>query len=349
MKHRQGMAFCFYLSWLVGASCAHAQSSVKIEGLLDVWAGQTRVKAANGTTRTANVLSSGGMQTPYIGFGGREDLGGGLYGVFQLDAFVRPDTGDAARSDTDPLWSRNAYVGLGTNRSGELVIGRASTPLIGALFATNPWLASSTFSASFANHWAGTVQGDTSFANSLRYVSPSFGPLRLMAHYSLGEERADGPDKQKGKSLDLRIDYAQGPWLALVALRTINLSNNEDGRKQQTLLVGGSYDFGPAKVYGQFMRVDDRYRNRLSNVDRNGFSTGVRVPVGQWALIAAYSRSTIDDDFATTPRVRNTWSIGGDYFLSKRTDLYIAYLKDTLREPQGVQTSRAGIGLRHRF
>ena len=73
----------------LGATAAHAQSSVSVYGLIDLSMGQSQ---APGAKATKNV-NSGNMSTSFIGFKGSEDLGGGLKANFQLEQRLDLDTG----------------------------------------------------------------------------------------------------------------------------------------------------------------------------------------------------------------------------------------------------------------
>ena len=77
---------------------AQAQSSVNVYGLMDLSVGST--KAPGGTATTA--VDSGKLTTSYYGFGGREDLGGGLAATFRIEGFLRAASGDAGRFTGDP-------------------------------------------------------------------------------------------------------------------------------------------------------------------------------------------------------------------------------------------------------
>ena len=60
---------------LLCASAAHAQSSVQLTGVVDLYAGSLKFA---GDAAKRNVVDSGGLTTSWIGFQGTEDLGGGL-------------------------------------------------------------------------------------------------------------------------------------------------------------------------------------------------------------------------------------------------------------------------------
>ncbi len=48
------------------------------------------------------------MTTSFLGFKGREDLGGGLAANFSLEHFLRADNGEAGRFNGDAFWARSA-------------------------------------------------------------------------------------------------------------------------------------------------------------------------------------------------------------------------------------------------
>ncbi|EWS65322.1 Outer membrane protein (porin) [Hydrogenophaga sp. T4] len=77
---------------------AQAQSSVSVYGLLDLSMGST--KAPGGSS--VKTVDSGKMTTSYFGFGGKEDLGGGLSAVFKLESFMRAHTGARGGSTATP-------------------------------------------------------------------------------------------------------------------------------------------------------------------------------------------------------------------------------------------------------
>lgn len=327
-----------------------AQTTVTISGTLDMHVNQLRRTLPTGERTKLTSLSSGGIQTPTFRFSGSEDLGGDLRATFELATYMtRADSGAAARRDDDPFFSAGANVGLASKRWGTVRFGRIITPSIIALFDTNAWLGSTTYGASFLNNWGGTVLGDTGFSNSMRYDSPSFGGIQAQLMYSLGDERSSGPDRKFGRGYDWRLDYLSGPLRVALSGRTINQSAGGNGLEQRMTILGATYDFKAVAVFGQYVTVDDRFQNGALAVDRAGLTVGVRVPIGPIALIASTARARIDDESAATPSRRRTTAVGADYFLSKRTDLYVAYSDDRLRRPEGVKSTRLGVGVRHKF
>ena len=94
---------------LLCAAGAHAQSSVQLTGLVDVFAGSMKMA---GDASSKSVVDSGGLTTSWFGMKGTEDLGGGLKAHFNLTSFIKVDTGTQGRFTGDTFFSRDANVSL---------------------------------------------------------------------------------------------------------------------------------------------------------------------------------------------------------------------------------------------
>lgn len=155
---------------------AHAQDSTSVYGLVDMSIGST--KAPGGTSTTS--MDSGKMTTSFIGFGGKEDLGGGLSAVYRLESFVRVTSGALGRFDGDPSFSRTASVGFSSKDLGTLTFGRNTTALFVSTLMFNALGDSFGYSPSIRHYFtSGTVTGDTGWSDSLAYSSPSMGGVRF--------------------------------------------------------------------------------------------------------------------------------------------------------------------------
>ncbi|MCA3184904.1 MAG: porin, partial [Cupriavidus sp.] len=109
-----------FFSGAMLASSAMAQSSVTLYGQVDSYIGTTRTP---GSARSY-IVGGGGMQTSYWGIKGTEDLGGGTKAIFDLNAFLRVDTGKGGSYDGEPFFARNAYVGMENSSYGTVRLGR---------------------------------------------------------------------------------------------------------------------------------------------------------------------------------------------------------------------------------
>lgn len=325
----------------VPSSFAQARStdSVNFYGVLDEYVGSIRRSDQNGRT---TVLNSGGMTTSFWGVRGVEDLGGGLRSFFTLESFFQVDTGATGRTAADPLFSRNAFVGLGGDY-GQLALGRQTNALYTATGNFNPFLASANMSPVMLQIWnAGyhrAVLGDSVWNNTLQYTSPDVAGFRASAAYALGEVSSEGGVR----NVNLTLNYASGPFAAVLSAQQAETGPGFSASitSQDAQMAGLAYDFQFVKVYGQYFHTDTPDIRTTTRTAQLGFA----VPVGAGRIMATVSRTDRDSASADTRRV--TAAIGYDHDLSKRTDLYAVYLSDKLTgfESEG----NLAFGVRHRF
>lgn len=323
-----------------------AQTSINFYGQVDLWAGATRIVGQN---RTTTALSPAGMQTSYWGFKSTETLNSDLTAMAAIEGFYRPDTGTLGRSDTDAVLSRSSWVGLESKSIGSLRLGRVTNPFYIAILSTNPFADSFTFSPSLIHTYGvgrpGGQQllGDTGWSNAIIYTSPRLADWSATAIYSAGEVAAQNGSNK----FSALAHYQHGDLHAVAGYQQVRFSMvpGDQGlnfRSQQAVLAAATYDLHWIKVYGQYLRAQD---SRIdADVKKSIWQGGIAVPFGNGAALASYARTSADN-FITTRRA--TWTIGYDYKLSTRTDIYIAYMQDTMRSYSNGYT--AGLGMRHKF
>jgi len=325
---------------------AHAQSTVKLYGLLDMSAGT--FQNAGGTKLTR--AESGNFSTSFIGFSGNEDLGGGLSTLFAIESFLRMDTGQSGRvavdvsPRTDVFWARAANVGL-SGSFGTARLGRNTTPLFISTLIFNPFGDSFGFSPSIRQYYTAALLGDSGWSNSLRYDSPKFGGASVTLLGSLGENSS----KSVGKNIGGNVLYFGGPFAATFAYQDVK--NDLDFRfstalpagfvDQKTWQIGASYDLGMAKLYGQY---GDVKTTAAANTEAKISQVGVSAPISVGSFLASYGQAKYT---GATVGTSKTTTIGYDYNLSKRTDVYAVYLNDKFTALTSGNTF--ALGLRHTF
>jgi len=332
---------------LACAGAAQAQSTVQISGLVDVYAGSMRLAGAPGRTST---VGSGGMTTSWLGFFGKEDLGGGLKAEFALSSFLRADVGSLGRYDGDPAFARDANVAL-SGGFGTLRVGRSMSPNFLPTILANPYGDSFTLSplvvhANVANVpvWGFgnlTSAADTGWSNQVTYTTPSFGGLKANLHYQFGEQGGDAGKRNFG----VNALYFGGPLTLVGFYETAKISNPVNPSPINTKdnwMLGGNYDFGVAKAYATYGQAEID----ANDIDTRTVSLGLDVPVLNKAgtLKAAVAQTKVD---GTIDATRTTSSLGYDHFLSKRTDVYAVVMHDKITAVRSG-TSLA-LGIRHRF
>ena len=314
----------------LAAAAAQAQSSVTLSGLLDVSAGQS--KAAGSTSRVWGV-DNGNMTTSWFGASGSEDLGGGLSALFTLQTFMRADTGASGRFGADTFWARNAFVGVASKDFGKVTLGRNTTPFFVTTLSFNPFGDSFGYSPSIRHYFtSGTLTGDSGWSDSVLYTSPNLGGATLQLFMAAAEAGSNG----RNHGVNLR--WGAGAIDAAFSWQDVKKDGATAVADTKAWQAAGSYDFGVAKAFGQYGKVDNKTTG--NSYDITGL--GASVPVGNGKILAQWGQIKPE----TGPK-RKTFSAGYDYFLSKRTDLYAVAMSDKIT---GQSSGSAfSVGIRHRY
>ncbi|WP_133649925.1 porin [Paraburkholderia flava] len=341
---------------LAGASSAFAQSSVQLYGQVDEWVGSQKFP---GNKASAQV-SGGGMSTSYWGLKGTEDLGNGYKAIFTLEDFFLAQNGQYGRFSGDSFFSRNAYVGI-ESPYGTVTAGRLTTHLFVSTILFNPFIDSYVFSPMVAHVYLGLgtfptyttdqgVTGDSGWNNAVQYSSPNFNGLSGSVMYGLGNTAG----QNSAKKWSGQVLYFHGPFAATAVYQYVNFNNvpldlgsfstsGVPGLKSQSVAqFGASYDMKFVKFYGQYMYTFND--QQMSSWHVNTAQGGVSVPLGTGTVMASYAYSR---DSGGLDQTRQTASIGYDYPLSKRTDVYAAYMYDHISSQSTGDTF--GVGIRAKF
>lgn len=332
------------------AGSAAAQTHVTVAGLVDMYAGATQF---SGVADRTSVVGSGGMTTSWFGFKGSEDLGNGLRAEFALTGFFRGDTGSSGRFNGDNLFSRDANVGL-AGSFGKVQIGRGMAPNFLPTILFNPFGDSFTFSplvvhADMAGSgaWGGaTNAADTGWSNQIVYTTPKFGGLTANVHYQAGEAAGSTSTNNVGANL-LYFSGAVGLTAFYHDTDVSNPNPSIMANKQKAAFIGASYDFKLVKLAATAQRNENESATTgfRSSLDRT-YSLGAWVPAGGGTVLAAYAQTR--RDLASSPDLkRDTFSLGYNYFLSKRTDVYAIAMSDRLTGYD--RETGYGLGIRHRY
>ncbi len=306
---------------------AQAQSSVNVYGLMDLSVGST--KAPGGTATTA--VDSGKLTTSYYGFGGREDLGGGLAATFRIEGFLRAASGDAGRFTGDPQFSRTASVGLSSARLGSVTLGRNTTALFVSTLGFNAFGDSFGYSPSIRHYFtSGTATGDSGWSDSIAYNSPTWGGFKTGAMVT--------SKTGNGSNWSVNMGYGAGPLAVSLVHQQVKKDGAAAVAATDTTQLGASYDFGVAKAFLQLGQVD----NTTTGNDYTISGVGARMPLGAGAVIAQYGQIA-----PQTGADRKTLSVGYLHSLSRRTELYGVAMHDKL---DGLSSGGGySFGIRHRF
>jgi len=351
---------------LSAAAAAQAQSSYNVYGVVDLSVGSMQLSGlptAADNKRTTKV-DGNNMTTSFLGFKGTEDLGGGLKAGFTLEAFLRPDTGAAGRSDAntsvspnvpaDNFWGRAANVYL-QNDLGKLTIGRQGNLLFGQVASYNPFGGAFGLSPAVRltfGRW-GNDRGDSGWSNAITYATPNLAGFTGAVSYQAGEDTT----LNERNSYALTLNYANGPFAIGGAWQTVRSAeapkiNLTERQRQNFGLLSTSYDFGVVKLFGQYGEFANSGYATTLRIDTKLYQLGASVPVTKTSkVMLSYGESKESPvEGGTTPVTKHRiTSLGYDLNLSKRTDVYAVVMVDKEQLAGWESGTSLVFGLRHAF
>jgi len=355
---------------VVGA--ANAQSSVTMFGILDMAASHytnvTRTAQGNDITASQTALTPSGLSQSRLGFRGTENLGAGLAASFWLEGSITGDTGGGGTGGL--LFNRRSTVSL-SSRFGEVRLGRDYTPTFWNDNVFDPFsnngVGASLLSA--ANGYSSSGAATNGFtanpnyvrtSNSVGYFLPAdlggfYGQVMFamneQTNYDPGSATPPGsaalnanpalalvPDNARaGRYWGARGGYANGALDVALAYGVSTLGSNYYLGTTTELDIwnlGASYDFGFAKVFGEFSnnKLNVEHSNpalSFPHPGAAGFLLGASVPVGPGLIRLAYSNVRYKDvvrpvALADVEPESEKFSLGYVHNLSKRTALYVS-------------------------
>ncbi|UVH58241.1 porin [Variovorax paradoxus] len=349
------------LAALAACGAASAQSTVTLFGVVD--AAYRNVSNKSESTNpfgpfysvkaSRTELANSGLSSSRLGFRGVEDLGGGLSASFWLESPITNDDGATGLSN----FSRRSTVSL-AGSFGEIRLGRDKTATVLNEEQFDPFadtgIGGSLIIDANETSVSGTGYGSNSTykraGNMVQYFLPrNLGGFYGNVGYSLHELTRTSPDSvagadktNTGRHIGGRVGYAAGP-LDVAASYAQNDTSFTTGTgaaavarpgKIKTFNLGATYDFGVAKLFGEYSRSKDQRDplnafTRVPDVDLTGYLIGVTVPIGPGQIRASYSQ--VKYDFNRVPVLgvvnapdpkSNKLALGYVHNLSKRTALY---------------------------
>ncbi|MDR5741161.1 MULTISPECIES: porin [unclassified Caballeronia] len=333
-----------------GIGQAHA-ASVTLYGLIDYG---VNYQSNSGGGRVIGG-SSGIMQGSRWGFKANEDLGGGLAAIFQLENGF--DAGNGRSLQGGAQFGRQAWLGLSSNAYGTVTLGRQYDSLV-TFVETR--MNSSNYGGGTTAHPGDldNLNNSKRVNNSIKYMSPSLGGFTFGGVYGFGGQAGDF---SRNRIWSTGIGYDYGNFSAGVAYMNVrnpnqsfftatptnvsgtNLNNMTaspvysgyaSARTYQAIAAAGRYTIGPATiglVYSnvQFKNLGDTSSGsnplRLSGTAK--FDTAEVNATYYWTpallseLVYSYTRGSGVGSIGSSHY--NNVSLSLDYYLSKRTDVYI--------------------------
>lgn len=318
-------------------SFAAAESQVTLYGTVD---GAVVVNKAKGGDATVS-MEDGIAGSSIWGLEGTEDLGNGYSVGFLLENGFAMDSGIAGEEGKS--WSKQATLSISGN-FGEIAFGRmgglASYEGSYSIWDASP-LGTDYLQGSLGNVF---VTGQIN-NNSIVYVSPEFGGLKLHAQYSNGTENDELKWSLNDHYYGVGLTYELGnlSLAGIIERYDYKSFRSEDTKASMIYSLSASYDFEVAKLFFGY-----QYANRFHSVDQledafvggkgmnqNAFTVGTEIPAagGTFKLAANYGfgkiksadKITFGGEAVTVNKDKfNRFTVGAayEYPLSKRTFVY---------------------------
>ncbi|MES2118548.1 MAG: porin [Pseudomonadota bacterium] len=368
---------------LFASAMSCAQSSVTVFGVADVAVNSTKADGLAPLTRVV----SGGNAVSRLGFKGREDLGGGLYVGFWLEAGIYMDTGAGQPSNVNNTpsgsvggggltFNRQATVSV-LNRYGELRMGREVVASSLNYVAFDPFGGVGIANSSAVMLGNGVFSSATSLraSNTISYLlPPDLGGWYGQVMGALGESPSSVVTSAQGGKHD--GDY----YGARVGFRNAKLNVAlAGGRARYDLLptstavagnldrinLGGSYDFGKLRLFG-LASAERRVSGAGGQARDQSFSVGAILPYGLSDFKLQYAQ--VKQNAIAGHHDARQLGAGWVYNFSKRTAFYTTltwldnrnnstlYVLNTTGGFSTPATTRPGgnitgldVGIRHNF
>jgi predicted porin len=324
------------------AVAAAAQAQVKLYGALDYYVGSVEDAHAKNTSSRTTVVNGGGLMTSFFGISGSEDLGGGLKAEFALESFINGDTGATGFNLANGFWGRGSFIAL-TGGFGKVAVGQYDNPLFTFGYTYNPFGSSMLASPTMRHLYSRTtaVGYDTGWVNSVTYESPNFSGLQGFAQFAPKESTASGT----GNNYTVAGQYAAGPFSAALTYQKTGVGAPAGAwaSAEKTLGLGASYDLGAAKVFAQYTDVKE---TATGGAKDKIYQLGVSAPLSDKATVMA-SYGADKRTIGSAKTTDKVLSLGYDYLLSKRTDVYGLFVHNSRTDLEAGMS--LAVGVKHNF
>lgn len=349
-------------------------------GLSYVHYDETGLSDAVDTLSLDSGLSSGSRW----GLKGSEDLGNGYQVGFVLESGFSSDTGKMSK---DGLFNREATLRV-SGPFGSIYAGRMGR--IGSDAGSVGFYAGSVspFGSGWGEmpgHFAVTANYDTRYSNALAYVSPKVGPVTVYAQYTMGNATENESGDDRLFSLGAQADFGALQVLGLVeylnkkSVGDTTVYDDSQYDDSYTINLGGSYDFGVAKVFlaGQYFKAAPDFAGMKDNYfagdaitwhfsfDGFGVNVGATAPIGagEFLVSAGYGKGDLNIDTKDAKISADAYiiQVGYTYPFSKRTNLYAGagYMQTSMEDgffntdgtysDKDFKTTQVMFGLLHKF
>ncbi len=338
------------LAVLSAAGVASAQTTVTMSGNIK---GGIAATDYSGTAATSGRGLSVADGSSRLLIGGSEDLGGGMFAIFQFDTRMRvDDNGGNGAVPTSAVSSQlatgNTFLGLrggfGTFQFGKLDShyclgsdshGTRATALQASSCGLLGFVNGSGAAQAIANASRST--------NMIRYTTPNMGGFQAIVGYSTAFQSTEGLlANDKGDARHLQVGYSGGPISVGASLWSAQNEVQSAGQAGQTVTANFNFGIGTVGLTYDVSKV--RGASSTPWNKRTVVSVPVTFRLGAGTLLGTYSKA---GDVKNTATVQNSGatllSVGYEFPLSKRTSIGVNLtdLKNEAAAAYGLYTQQS--------
>jgi predicted porin len=332
---------------LMASVSAFSQSSVTLYGRMN-----TGIEYINGLPDGKGANHSQWRQEAdwgcsLFGLMGSEDIGAGTQVIFRLESQLNIANGNAGAGGSQ-FFNRYAFVGAKNDRYGTLTMGRRLEIVTTGDWDFDPFGQSNWSSASMirGRNWPAV-------SNSIFYQSPNFAGFVAAAQFSLSNSTNwnGGPSNTSGQGREVgaQLSYTTGLFeLSGIYDEVRNpLTGQFDDvfNYSRQYFAGLNVFLGPVKLSAAYQTSRASSASTAANTNSTHATTewgGVTYQVTPQAAIigAVYHGSANHGGGSAT-----MYTIGGDYFLSKRTSLnfQLATVRNSANANYGLEANGASL------
>ncbi|MFB9123488.1 porin [Paraburkholderia dipogonis] len=320
------------------AGAAYAQSSVTLYGLVD--AGVNYINNDNGKSNWTMTL--GLLQGNRFGLKGAEDLGGGTKAIFQLENGF---TGGGALAQGGRLFGRQAWVGVTNDRYGAITMGRQYDsvvdyvqPLSGIVYTglahpfdndnlDNSFRVNNSVKFTSANYGGFKFGGMYAFSNtSSTDTGSGFATNRL---WSAGASYTQGQVSLGAGYLHLNAPNANttgaisGDYINVTTTSPLHAAGLASAVIREDIAAAAA-TWQLAAVKLGFLYSHSKYTSVNDSLKFDNYGMSANWQITPFAYLSGNYTYTDgkQDSKGLKPKYHQVELIG-DYFLSKRTDVYL--------------------------
>ncbi|HEY8888295.1 MAG TPA: porin [Gallionella sp.] len=359
---------------ITAAFSAPAFADTTVYGVVDTGFGTV----SNTHTTTAGVSTKTGLQTinfsqlwtTRFGIKNTEDLNNGmkLTSIVETNIAAKNPMNDsnfggaavtAPGVSTGPtattLGDRILDLALDLGQGTTILVGKMSSPLRNIAYG---------YDAFYGSNLVGnlvTMDGSLTARAVAAGVAQNFGAVTATLAVLDNTSTKDGtPDIKYGNGFEATATFKQNALAVSAGYRstkattngtTLPIATNSDTTTKD-LILGASFDFGMAKLYGQFATVKVDQSVAPTTTDKKTYETlGVNVPFTP--VLAGYVQTSFGKhDTGTDSPKMTAFAVGAKYDFSKNTSAYAdvgSAKSDQTALTAGSKVEQIAIGLVHSF